>query len=249
MDTKIELIHLPVADVDRAKAFYEQAGWVVDHDHAISEELRFVQVTPPGSACSITIGQGLTGLAPGSLDNLQAVVADADEALRDLTERGIAAEGVDGPAVGPVRLVRRPRRQPVDAPADRVPGQLTSSPRALITASSSAAPRVTASRSVATSVAAGSTPSLAASSTRRQIPAISSRPRLEALPRSEWACWATSGADPASVAAASAVTPVPAMVPKRSTIRATSAESTPSRSISSLMRTSAGLGGSAGGSL
>jgi catechol 2,3-dioxygenase-like lactoylglutathione lyase family enzyme len=95
MDTRIELVHLPVADVDRAKAFYEQAGWNIDHDHAISDDLRFVQVTPPGSACSITIGKGLTGLAPGSLDNLQAVVDDADAALADLTERGIAAEGVD----------------------------------------------------------------------------------------------------------------------------------------------------------
>jgi catechol 2,3-dioxygenase-like lactoylglutathione lyase family enzyme len=95
MDTKIELIHVPVADVDRARAFYERAGWHVDHDVTVSDDVRFVQVTPPGSACSITVGKGLTGLAPGSLDNLQAVVADADEALRDLTERGIEAQGVD----------------------------------------------------------------------------------------------------------------------------------------------------------
>jgi predicted enzyme related to lactoylglutathione lyase len=94
MDTRIELIHVPVADVDRAVAFYRQVGWNVDHDFTISDEVRFVQVTPPGSACSITVGKGLTELPPGSLDNLQAVVADADEALRDLTERGVAAEGV-----------------------------------------------------------------------------------------------------------------------------------------------------------
>jgi catechol 2,3-dioxygenase-like lactoylglutathione lyase family enzyme len=83
-----------VTDVDRAKEFYERVGFVVDHDHQVSDEVRFVQITPPGSACSIAIGRGLTDLAPGSLDNLQAVVADADAALADLRDRGVEAEGV-----------------------------------------------------------------------------------------------------------------------------------------------------------
>jgi catechol 2,3-dioxygenase-like lactoylglutathione lyase family enzyme len=94
MDIKLELIGVPVTDVDRAKEFYEKVGFVVDHDHQVSDEVRFVQITPPGSACSIAIGRGLTDLAPGSLDNLQAVVADADAALADLRGRGVEAEGV-----------------------------------------------------------------------------------------------------------------------------------------------------------
>ena len=77
---KLELIGVPVTDVDRAKEFYEKVGFVVDKDHTVSDEIRFVQITPPGSACSIAIGRGLTEMAPGSLDNLQAVVADADAA-------------------------------------------------------------------------------------------------------------------------------------------------------------------------
>lgn len=95
MDIKLELVAVPVSDVDRAKQFYERAGFVVDHDHTVSDEVRFVQLTPPGSACSIAIGKGLTTMAPGSLDNLQAVVADADAAHADLTERGIEASPVD----------------------------------------------------------------------------------------------------------------------------------------------------------
>ena len=94
MDMKLELVAVPVTDVDRAKEFYERAGFVLDHDHTVSEEVRFVQLTPPGSACSIALGQGLTGMAPGSLDNLQAVVADADETLADLRGRGVECEGV-----------------------------------------------------------------------------------------------------------------------------------------------------------
>ena len=92
---KLELVAVPVSDVDRAKEFYESVGFVVDHDHAVSDAVRFVQLTPPGSACSITIGRGLTGLEPGSLDNLQMVVADADEALADLRGRGVECDGVD----------------------------------------------------------------------------------------------------------------------------------------------------------
>ena len=100
MEMKLELVAVPVSDVDRAKEFYVSAGFVLDHDHTVSEEVRFVQLTPPGSACSIAIGSGLTELAPGSLDNLQLVVADADEALADLTGRGIEARGVEEMAWG-----------------------------------------------------------------------------------------------------------------------------------------------------
>ncbi len=94
MDMKLELVMVPVTDIDRAKEFYERVGFVVDHDRTVSEEIRFVQLTPPGSACSIAIGRGLTEMAPGSLDNLQAVIADADATYADLRERGIEAEGV-----------------------------------------------------------------------------------------------------------------------------------------------------------
>lgn len=95
MEMKLELVLVPVADVDRAKEFYEQAGFVVDHDQTVSDEIRFVQLTPPGSACSIAVGKGLTLMQPGSLDNLQMVVADADESLADLVGRGVDAEGVE----------------------------------------------------------------------------------------------------------------------------------------------------------
>ncbi len=95
MDIKLELVAVPVTDVDRAKDFYVQAGFVLDHDHAVSDDVRFVQLTPPGSACSIAIGKGLTTMAPGSLDNMQAVVADADAAHAALAERGIDVSPVD----------------------------------------------------------------------------------------------------------------------------------------------------------
>lgn len=95
IEMRLELVMVPVTDVDRAKAFYERVGFVVDHDASPSEEVRFVQLTPPGSACSIAIGRGLTAMEPGSLDNLQMVVADADAALADLRERGVEATGVD----------------------------------------------------------------------------------------------------------------------------------------------------------
>jgi catechol 2,3-dioxygenase-like lactoylglutathione lyase family enzyme len=95
MDIKLELVAVPVTDVDRAKEFYSTVGFVLDHDHTVSDEVRFVQMTPPGSACSIAFGKGLTGLAPGSLDNLQAVVADADAARADLVARGVEVSDVD----------------------------------------------------------------------------------------------------------------------------------------------------------
>lgn len=90
MDWKIELIAIPVTDVDRAKAFYtEQAGFNADHDHQVNDDLRFVQLTPPGSACSITIGTGVTDAAPGSVKGMQMVVADIEAAHRELSDRGV----------------------------------------------------------------------------------------------------------------------------------------------------------------
>jgi catechol 2,3-dioxygenase-like lactoylglutathione lyase family enzyme len=95
MDMKLELVGVPVTDVERAKEFYLQVGFVLDHDHTVSDEIRFVQMTPPGSACSIAFGQGLTTMAPGSLDNLQMVVADADAIRTELSERGVEVSEVD----------------------------------------------------------------------------------------------------------------------------------------------------------
>jgi catechol 2,3-dioxygenase-like lactoylglutathione lyase family enzyme len=100
MQMRLELVMVPVTDVDRAKEFYERVGFVVDHDQTVSEDVRFVQLTPPGSACSIAIGRGLTELEPGSLDNLQMVVADADATLAALRERGVEASGVQDLAWG-----------------------------------------------------------------------------------------------------------------------------------------------------
>ena len=95
MDFKLELITLPVTDVDRAKAFYVQVGFNADHDHQVDENLRFVQLTPPGSGCSISIGTGLTDAEPGSVKGLQLVVADMDAAHAELKERGIAVTDID----------------------------------------------------------------------------------------------------------------------------------------------------------
>ncbi|MFF5446217.1 VOC family protein [Streptomyces sp. NPDC012888] len=95
MDIKLELVAVPVTDVDRAKAFYEQVGFHADHDVTVSDEIRFVQLTPPGSACSIALGRGLTGMAPGSLDNMQVVVADIEAAHAELTARGIGVSEID----------------------------------------------------------------------------------------------------------------------------------------------------------
>jgi catechol 2,3-dioxygenase-like lactoylglutathione lyase family enzyme len=96
MDMKLELVAVPVTDVDRAKSFYvDQVGFVADQDHTVSDEVRFVQLTPPGSACSIAIGRGLTAMTPGSLDNLQMVIADADAARSELAARGVEVSDVD----------------------------------------------------------------------------------------------------------------------------------------------------------
>ena len=90
MDFKLELVAVPVSDVDRAKAFYtDQAGFNADHDHQVSDELRFVQLTPPGSACSIAIGTGIVATPPGSVQGLQMVVSDIQAARAELAGRGV----------------------------------------------------------------------------------------------------------------------------------------------------------------
>jgi predicted enzyme related to lactoylglutathione lyase len=90
MDWKIELIAIPVSDVDRAKAFYvEKAGFNADHDHKVSEDIRFVQLTPPGSACSIALGKGVSDEPPGSVQGMQMVVSDINAARAELVERGV----------------------------------------------------------------------------------------------------------------------------------------------------------------
>jgi catechol 2,3-dioxygenase-like lactoylglutathione lyase family enzyme len=90
VDWKLELVAVPVSDVDRAKAFYtERAGFNADHDHQVSDSIRFVQLTPPGSGCSIAIGNGVTEAAPGSVQGLQLVVDDIEAARAELVERGV----------------------------------------------------------------------------------------------------------------------------------------------------------------
>lgn len=111
MDFRLELVVVPVSDVDRTKAFYEQLGWSVDHDHRVADEssskwtddasseappeVRFVQVTPPGSACSIAFGVGLTEATPGAVDGLQVVVDDVDAAKAELEGHGVEVRGVE----------------------------------------------------------------------------------------------------------------------------------------------------------
>jgi catechol 2,3-dioxygenase-like lactoylglutathione lyase family enzyme len=95
MEWKLELVTVPVSDVDRAKAFYtEGAGFIAEHDHQVDERIRFVQLTPPGSACSIAIGTGLNDQAPGSAQGLQLVVEDAEAARAELLGRGVEASEV-----------------------------------------------------------------------------------------------------------------------------------------------------------
>ncbi len=96
MNWKLELVAIPVTDVDRAKAFYvEQVGFHADHDHKVNDALRFVQLTPPGSACSIMLGTGITEMPPGSQQGVQVVVEDVEAARRELIERGVKASEVD----------------------------------------------------------------------------------------------------------------------------------------------------------
>ena len=95
VDFRLELVNVPVADVDRAKTFYvDQVGFNLDHDHAVSDEMRFVQITPPGSACSIAIGTGLTEAAPGSVAGLQVVVDDIEQARAHLADGGVEVSEV-----------------------------------------------------------------------------------------------------------------------------------------------------------
>ena len=95
MDWKLELVAIPVSDVDRAKAFYtERVGFDADHDHTVSDGLRFVQLTPRGSACSIAFGSGIVDTPPGSVQGLQIVVADVEAARAELVERGVEASEI-----------------------------------------------------------------------------------------------------------------------------------------------------------
>ena len=95
MDWKLELVAIPVSDVDRAKAFYaDKIGFNVDHDHTVGEDLRFVQLTPPGSACSIAFGKGLVEAEPGSVKGMQLVVDDVEAARAELVERGAGVSDV-----------------------------------------------------------------------------------------------------------------------------------------------------------
>ena len=95
VEMRLELISVPVSDIDRAKAFYvEQAGFNADHDHVVSDEIRFVQLTPPGSAASIAIGRGFSQMTPGSLEGLQVVVADIEQARDALAARGVEVSGI-----------------------------------------------------------------------------------------------------------------------------------------------------------
>jgi predicted enzyme related to lactoylglutathione lyase len=95
MDYRLELVAVPVSDIDRAKAFYvEQVGFNADHDHSPSDEIRFVQLTPPGSACSIAIGKGLVDAVPGTVKGLQLVVDDAQAAHDELASRGVEVSDV-----------------------------------------------------------------------------------------------------------------------------------------------------------
>ncbi|MGA1835611.1 VOC family protein [Herbiconiux sp. 11R-BC] len=101
MDWKIEVVFIPVTDIDRAKRFYaEQVGFHADHDSTVSDEIRFVQLTPPGSACSIALGRGITDMAPGSQRGVQVVVPDADEARAHLLANGVECSEVDEQAWG-----------------------------------------------------------------------------------------------------------------------------------------------------
>ncbi len=95
VDMKLELVAIPVSDVDRAKAFYtDKVGFNADHDHAVSDEIRFVQLTPPGSACSIAIGRGIVEGEPGSVRGLQMVVADVEAAHAELAKHGVEVSDI-----------------------------------------------------------------------------------------------------------------------------------------------------------
>jgi len=94
MDYKLELVAIPVSDVDRAKAFYERAGFIAEHDHRVDDAIRFVQLTPRGSDCSIALGTGITEAEPGSVRGLTLVVDNADAARSELVGRGVEVSDV-----------------------------------------------------------------------------------------------------------------------------------------------------------
>ncbi len=109
MDWKIELMTIPVSDVDRAKAFYtEKVGFNADHDHRVSDEVRFVQLTPPGSACSIALGTGISQSQPGSVQGIQMVVSDINAARAELLERKVQVSEVQEFAWGSFVLFSDP---------------------------------------------------------------------------------------------------------------------------------------------
>lgn len=109
MDMKLELVQVPVSDLDRAKAFYEQVGFAAEHDERPSEEIRFIQLTPPGSGCSIALTSGVHSMRPGSLEGLGMVIEDADAAHAELLSRGVEVGEVQEVPLGQVRLLLRPR--------------------------------------------------------------------------------------------------------------------------------------------
>lgn len=100
MDFRIELVAIPVSDIDRAKDFYVSIGFTADHDHTVDENIRFVQLTPPGSACSIVLDYNFTEMTPGVVKGMQCVIDDADAALAFLTSAGVEASPVDETAWG-----------------------------------------------------------------------------------------------------------------------------------------------------
>ncbi len=109
MQMKLELVAVPVSDVDRAKAFYtEKIGFHADHDHQVREDLRFVQLTPPGSACSIVIGVGITTMQPGSLEGLLMVVSDVKVVREELVKRGVDISEIDVQPWGSFAYFRDP---------------------------------------------------------------------------------------------------------------------------------------------
>ncbi len=119
MDMKLELVAVPVSDVDRAKAFYvDQLGFNADHDYEVSEEIRFVQLTPPGSACSIAIGRGISPKEPGSMGGLQMVVDDVTALREELLGQGCRGQRGPGVPVGSIRVLQRPGRQRLVTPGE-----------------------------------------------------------------------------------------------------------------------------------
>ncbi len=118
MDMKLELVPVPVTDVDRAKAFYvDQLGFNADFDQVVNEGLRFVQLTPPGSACSIVLGIGITEMTPGSQKGLMLVVEDVAATRQELIGRGVETGDIDAAGVGIIHLLQRSRRQHLDGAA------------------------------------------------------------------------------------------------------------------------------------